>query len=168
MRERGRIESKVPVLVRFEASRANELWQVDHCRLHIWLVNERGRASKPWLTMVLDDYSRCITGYRLSWGGFSAEQTALALRGAIWSKGDERWPICGIPENLYSDHGSDFTSKHVQALAADLKIELLHSRDAETTRARKNRAFFSDGRTRVISGPARICSQSGLEVAGGE
>ncbi len=156
------------VLVRFEASRANELWQVDHCRLHIWLVNERGRASKPWLTMVLDDYSRCITGYRLSWGGFSAEQTALALRGAIWSKGDERWPICGIPENLYSDHGSDFTSKHVQALAADLKIELLHSRDAETTRARKNRAFFSDGRTRVVSGPARICPQSGLAVAGGE
>jgi transposase InsO family protein len=145
------------VLVRFEASRANELWQVDHCRLHIWLVNERGRASKPWLTMVLDDDSRCMTGYRRERGGFSAEQTALALRGAIWSKGDERWPICGIPENLSSDHGSDFTSKHVQALAADLKIELLHSRDVETPRARKNRAFFSDGRTRVVSGPARIC-----------
>jgi putative transposase len=83
MRVRGRIESKVPVLVRFEARRANALWQVDHCRWHIWLVNERGRASKPWLTMVLDDSRRCRSGYRRERGGFSAEQTTLALRGAI-------------------------------------------------------------------------------------
>ena len=130
------------VLVRFEASRANELWQVDHCRLHIWLVNERGRACKPYLTIVLDDYSRCITGYRLSWGGLSAAQTALALRGAIWSKGDERWPICGIPESLYSDHGSDFTSNHVQALAVDLKIELLYSQQGRPRGRGKIERFF--------------------------
>lgn len=91
---------------------------------------------------MLDDYSRCITGYRLSWGGLSAAQTALALRGAIWSKGDERWPICGIPESLYSDHGSDFTSNHVQALAVDLKIELLYSQQGRPRGRGKIERFF--------------------------
>lgn len=49
-------------------------------------------------------------------------QTALALRHAIWRKGDPGWPVCGIPERLYVDNGSDFTSKHVAQACVALKI----------------------------------------------
>lgn len=31
--------------------------------------------------------------------------TALALRQGIWPKRDPEWPMCGIPDVLYVDHG---------------------------------------------------------------
>ena len=37
------------------------------------------------------------------------------------------WRVCGIIEVFYTDHGSDFTSWHLQYLAADLKIRLINS-----------------------------------------
>ena len=52
----------------------------------------------------------------------SALHTALALRQAIWRKAEPTWQVCGIPEVLYTDHGSDFTSKHLEQVCADLKI----------------------------------------------
>src|SRR5262249_12291763 len=57
----------------------------------------------------------------------SAIQTAVALRQAIWRKAAPGWQICGIPEVLYTDHGSDFTSKHLEQVAAELKIRLVFS-----------------------------------------
>ena len=79
------------------------------------------------MTIILDDYSRAIAGYALSFSDPSAIQTALALRQAIWRKGRPGWQVCGIPGILYSDHGSDFTSRHLEQIAADLKIRLIHS-----------------------------------------
>ncbi|TMC22123.1 MAG: DDE-type integrase/transposase/recombinase [Chloroflexi bacterium] len=133
---------KYDLLYRWEAKRANEVWQADHCQLQIWLLNEQGRAAKPMLTIVLDDYSRCIAGYRLSWQAPSAAQTALTLRGAIWRKEDTRWPVQGIPESVYIDHGSDFTSRRVQALAADLKMALIFSQKGRPRGRGKVERFF--------------------------
>jgi len=53
--------------------------------------------------------------------------TALTLRQAIWHKEDPRWHVCGVPTVFYSDHGSDFTSKHLEQVAADLPMELIFS-----------------------------------------
>lgn len=53
--------------------------------------------------------------------------TALALRQAIWRKGNVRWQVCGIPGILYTDHGSDFTSRHLEQVCIDLKINLKFS-----------------------------------------
>jgi putative transposase len=35
--------------------------------------------------------------------------------------------VCGIPAAFYTDHGSDFTSRHLEQVAADLKIRLVFS-----------------------------------------
>ena len=43
----------------------------------------------------------------------SALKTALALHQAISRKADPAWHVCGIPAVLYSDHGRDFTSHHM-------------------------------------------------------
>lgn len=112
---------------RREASRPNELWQADHTPLDLWLVNERSQPARPWLTVILDDYSRAIAGYFVSFQAPSALNTALALRQAIWRKADRRWHVCGIPEQFYTDHGSDFTSRHLEQVSADLKMELVFS-----------------------------------------
>ena len=112
---------------RREAARSNAIWQVDHAQLSILLIREDGLTARPWLTIVLDDYSRAIAGYYLGFDPPSSKRTALALRQAIWRKGHPHWHICGIPEVLYTDNGSDFTSKHIEQVAVDLKTRLVFS-----------------------------------------
>jgi putative transposase len=115
------------LLYRREAPHSNAMWQADHCELPIWLLDEAGKPDKPWLTAIEDDYSRMIVGYRFSFQPSTALTTALALRQAICRKEDPRWHAYGIPTVFYSDHGSDFTSKHMEQVAADLPMELIFS-----------------------------------------
>ncbi|HLW00081.1 MAG TPA: Mu transposase C-terminal domain-containing protein [Ktedonobacterales bacterium] len=115
------------LLYRREAPHANAMWQADHTPLDVLLLDETGKPAKPWLTVIEDDYSRAIVGYRLSFQEATALTTALTLRHAIWYKEDPRWPVCGIPTVFYTDHGSDFTSKHLEQVAADLPMELIFS-----------------------------------------
>ena len=112
---------------RREASRANAIWQVDHAQLDIRILLEDGSTARPWLTVVIDDYSRAVAGYYLGCEPPSSLRTALALRQGIWRKGDPHWEICGIPDTLYTDNGADFTSKHIEQVAVDLKTRLVFS-----------------------------------------
>jgi putative transposase len=98
---------------RREADGPNAIWQADHTQLDIWVRDERNRPGKPWLTVILDDYSRAVAGYRVRLAAPSALQTALALRDGIARKPDPHWHLCGIPQVFYTDHGSDFTSRHL-------------------------------------------------------
>src|SRR5882724_970296 len=139
------------VLFRREARCANAIWQADHCQLRIYLKNERGRVQMPLLTAIEDDYSRELAGYRLGWGAPSALQTALTLRDAIRVKADPRWLIHGIPECFYTDHGSDFTSKHMEAVAVDLKMSLIFSLVGRPRGRGKLERFFRTLREEVLA-----------------
>ena len=105
------------LLYRREATCANAIWQADHCVLRCYVLNEHGRAQLPWLRVMEDDYSRSICGYRLRWGAPSAAMTAMTWRDAIREKEDARWPMYGVPDCLYTDHGSDVTSKHFAVMS---------------------------------------------------
>jgi putative transposase len=94
---------------RREADGPNAIWQADHTPLDILLLRPDGEAAKPWLSIVIDDYSRAVAGYFLTFKEPSALNTSLALRQAIWRKEDSRWIVCGVPDVLYTDNGSDFT-----------------------------------------------------------
>lgn len=112
---------------RREASYPNEIWQADHTPLDIIVLNEKGKPERPWLTIILDDYSRAVAGYFSTFENPSAIHTSLVLHQAIWRKNNPEWQICGIPEIFYTDHGSDFTSNHLEQVAIDLKINLVFS-----------------------------------------
>lgn len=129
------------LLHRTEADHPNAIWQADHTPLDV-LVNDLGSPKKPWLTIILDDYSRAVAGYSLSFAAPSAHQTALALRHAIWRKPQPGWLVCGIPEVLYTDNGSDFTSTHIHQVAADLRIRLIHSTPGKPRGRGKIERFF--------------------------
>ena len=130
------------LLYRREATHSNAMWQADHTPLDIWLLDEAGKPAKPWLTVIEDDYSRAIASYRLTFQEPTALTTALALRTAIWRKEDPRWHVCGIPSVFYTDHGSDFTSKHLEQVAADLRIELIFSEKGVPRGRGKIERFF--------------------------
>lgn len=115
------------LLHRREASAANEIWQADHTLLDCWVQRDDGSPARPWLSIILDDYSRAVAAFRLSFDAPSALQTALLLRQAIWPKSLPHWQVCGIPATFYTDHGSDFTSHHLEQVGADLKMALVFS-----------------------------------------
>jgi putative transposase len=128
---------------RREAEGPNAIWQADHTPLDILLIRPDGTSAKPWLTVVIDDYSRAVAGYFLSFEAPSALHTSLALRQAIWRKEDPHWIVCGIPEVLYTDHGSDFTSHHLEQVSADLKIRLVFSTAGKPRGRGRIERFFS-------------------------
>ena len=115
------------LLHRREATGPNAIWQADHTPLDLWVRDEREIPVRPWLTVIIDDYSRAVAAYRLSVSTPTALNTALALREAIGRKSEPRWHLCGIPETFYTDHGSDFTSHHIAQVALDLKMVLVFS-----------------------------------------
>jgi putative transposase len=127
---------------RREAEAPNTIWQADHSELDILVKDDEGKPRKPWLTIILDDYSRAIARYFLFFSAPSAIQTALALRQAIWRKSQAGWHVCGIPQILYSDHGSDFTSQHIEQVTADLKIRLIFSTVGKPRGRGKIERFF--------------------------
>lgn len=135
--------NKFELVHRREAERPNAIWQADHTPLDILLVHPDGQAAKPWLTTVIDDHSRAVAGYFLSFEDPSALHTSLALRQAIWRKKEPRWIVCGIPEVLYTDNGSDFKSQHLEQVSADLKIRLVFSIPGKPRGRGRIERFFS-------------------------
>ena len=112
---------------RREAPRSNAIWQVDHAQLPIRLAHEDGGTARPWLTVVMDDFSRAVAGYYLAFDPPSSLRTCLALRQAIWRKQDPHWQVCGIPDVLYTDNGSDFTSKRLEQVTTALRVRAIFS-----------------------------------------
>ncbi|MDM9584863.1 Mu transposase C-terminal domain-containing protein [Nostoc sp. GT001] len=115
---------------------SNHVWQCDHTRVDVLLVDQHGKIlSRPWLTTVVDSYSRCIIGINLGYDAPSSQVVALALRHAILPKqyGSEyglhqEWGTYGLPEHFYTDGGKDFRSNHLQQIAIQLGF-VCHLRD---------------------------------------
>ncbi|WP_069789833.1 Mu transposase C-terminal domain-containing protein [Cyanobacterium sp. IPPAS B-1200] len=119
---------------------SNHVWQCDHTRADILLVDQFGELlGRPWLTTVIDTYSRCIMGIHLGFDASSSQVVALALRHAILPKSyssdyglHEEWGTYGKPEYFYTDGGKDFRSNHVQQIGLQLGFTChLRSRPSE-------------------------------------
>ncbi|PON13937.1 hypothetical protein C2W62_31710 [Candidatus Entotheonella serta] len=139
------------LLYRREAEAPNTMWQADHALLDILLKDDRGEPQKPWLTIVIDDYSRALAGYLLTFDAPCALHTALALRQAVWRKADSNWQVCGIPDVLYTDNGSDFISEHIEQVCADLKIRMTFLRPGQPRGRGRVERFFSTVNQRLLT-----------------
>jgi putative transposase len=113
-----------------EITHSNQVWQCDHTKVDVLLVDQAGESlGRPWLTTVVDTYSRCIMGINLGFESPSALVVCLALRHAILPKQysadyemQENWGSYGIPMYLYTDAGKDFRSKHIEHVGSELGI----------------------------------------------
>ena len=155
---------------RRDATAPNKMWQADHTMLDALVLDARGEPVRPWLTMVMDDHSRAVAGYVLMTDAPLAANTALALHQAIWRKTDPAWPVCGIPEVLYVDNGSDFVSEQIEQACIALKIRLVHSRPGRPRGRGKverlfrtvNEMFLPDVPGHLING--RPLSEPGIDL----
>ena len=137
---------------RLRAERPNAVWQADHTMLDILVLDTNGQVVRPWLTVIIDDHSRAVAGYTIFVGAPSALNLSLALRQAIWRKGDLRWPLCGIPDVLHVDHGADFTSLHLEQVAAELRMRIVYSAVARPQGGGKVERFFGTVNSEVLAG----------------
>lgn len=115
---------------------SNHIWQCDHTPADILLVDQHGELlGRPWLTTVIDTYSRCIMGINLGFDAPSSQVVALALRHAILPKKygaeyglHQEWGTYGKPEHFFTDGGKDFRSNHIQQIGVQLGFAC-HLRD---------------------------------------
>jgi putative transposase len=97
---------------RFTAGAVNEIWTAD-------LMNGPKVAGRPsFLAGIIDDRSRFLTGYQFIRRP-DAVRFAGVLRAAIARH--------GIPQVLYTDHGSCFADESLARTCAVLGIKLVHS-----------------------------------------
>lgn len=143
---------KYEMVWRRRAERANAVWQADHTEMDILVLDANRKPARPWLTVILDDYSRAVCGYMVFLGAPSAMNTALALRQGIWPKNGPGWPMCGIPDVLYVDHGTDFTSNHLAQTGNDLHFEIIYSAVARPQGRGKIERLFGTINTELLAG----------------
>ena len=109
-----------------------ERMQADHTQLDLYVDFGDKSLIRPWLTLLLDSYSKAVLGYWLTPAPPSAESVMQALRTAIMPKNlvtlggdsDWPWPMHGIPSELTLDNGKEFHGKDLEIAAAELGITL--------------------------------------------
>jgi putative transposase len=94
--------------------------QVDHTPVDLILVDETWRKpiGRPWLSVAIDTYSRCVAGLHLSYEAPSATVAGLCLAHAALDKAaylrglgiEADWPCQGRPDEVFVDNGSEFHS----------------------------------------------------------
>jgi putative transposase len=98
--------------------------QIDHTPVDLIIVDEYHRKpiGRPYLTIAIDVFSRCITGFCLSLESPSAVSVGLCLTHSIFDKDHwltERnitgsWPIWGKPDSVHVDNAQEFHSEALQ------------------------------------------------------
>ena len=105
--------------------------EIDHTRLDGIAVDElTGLAiDRPWLTVVIDRFTRCILGFYLCFEPPSHASVAAALKHAIMPKSlhpdvQGEWPMYGIPMMIVVDNGLEFHGQALKELCAEIGINI--------------------------------------------
>jgi putative transposase len=123
-RRRGRKAARdrfAPVVGSLEPKWPLSLVQIDHTLVDVIVVDTVTRApiGRPWLTLAIDVYSRCIVGFHLSLEPPSATSVALCITRAVLGKSqwlserkiEAEWPMEGLIEHLHLDNAKEFHSE---------------------------------------------------------
>lgn len=108
--------------------------EMDHTRMDVFVVDDvHGLPlGRPWLTVLLDDYTRCVLGFCLSFEPPSRATVARCLRHAFMPKTQLReqypdlkndWMAFGVVSELVMDGGVEFHSEELEQICFELNIE---------------------------------------------
>lgn len=127
-RRQGGVKSKAARRLKAAAGQTPEspgpmaILQIDHTPVDIILVDETYRKplGRPYLTVAIDVYSRCVAGFLLSLDPPSATSVGLCIAHAAIPKDSylqnlgiegHAWPVSGAPGGLYVDNAAEFHSE---------------------------------------------------------
>lgn len=125
-----------------EITESNQIWQCDHTKLDIFLVDAQGEVifqlddkgheviGRPYITLIMDSYSGCVAGFHLGFEAAGSHEVGLALRHAILPKQyepeyelDKQWNVCGVPEYWVTDRAKEFKSNHLKQISMQLDFK---------------------------------------------
>lgn len=119
-------------------SRPLEIVELDATRLDVTVIWNGQKVVNPWITVIVDLYSRMIVGFHLSASPPSIQTVAEALKNAMFDKEyvkhfkriDGEWPCFGFPELIVVDRGKENISNDVLQMAKEtgLNIKVLPGR----------------------------------------
>ncbi|MES2181947.1 MAG: DDE-type integrase/transposase/recombinase [Pseudomonadota bacterium] len=114
-----------------------ERWEIDHTPLDLilvmYLADGLHTIGRPWITVILDKYSRMVMGFYMSLHTPSAQSVMKCLKHSIELKDEfiaqfddikSIWPAHGLPETLVCDNGMDLHASAVVQVCHELGIQL--------------------------------------------
>lgn len=112
----------------------NAVWQIDHTPLDVLVVDDvhRRHIGRPWLTVAIDVYSRCIAGFYLSLDPPSEVSVGMCLVHAILPKEgwlaaigvSTPWPLYGEPGVVHADNGKEFRGSMITRAAEQYRFRM--------------------------------------------
>ena len=98
-----------------------DLVQIDHTPVDLILVDpvDREPIGRPWITVAIDAYSRCIAGFHVTLEAPSATSVGLCLTHVAMDKAswlaarevEANWRVQGKPRRVGVDNASEFHSQ---------------------------------------------------------
>jgi putative transposase len=95
--------------------------QMDHTIIDLMIVDDLNRQpiGRPYITVAIDVFSRCLVGMLVTLEAPSAVSVGLCLAHVVSDKRpwlerlgvDADWPMSGKPLSLYLDNGAEFKSE---------------------------------------------------------
>ncbi len=111
--------------------------ELDHTLLDIFIIDASGHPlGRPYLTLALDAFSRCVLGYYVGFTPPSYLTVAKCLKNAIHPKValveadrdiKNEWPCFGVMTELSVDNGVEFHSSALEQACGSLGIEVHYS-----------------------------------------
>lgn len=119
-------------------TRALERVECDHTRIDMLVVDQQTRLpmGRPWLTTIIDVYTKMILGFYLGFHHPCAMSVLNCLRHAVRPKSyvkddypsvEHGWPVYGTPECLVVDNGREFHGEHLADACLQLGICVQYS-----------------------------------------
>lgn len=108
--------------------------QIDHTPIDVIVVDDEHRLpiDRPWLTVAIDQFSRMMVGYYLSFDAPSTTSVAMCLAHAMLPKDEwlmlhgveAQWPVWGRPQKVRWDNGPDFRSNSLRQSCGQYSIDV--------------------------------------------
>jgi len=108
--------------------------QVDHTLLDIILVDDihRQPIGRPWLTLLIDVFSRMVLGFYISFDPPGNLSLGLCLAQAFLPKEkwlakfgiETTWPCWGLPRTIHADNAKEFRGNMLKKACKEYGIDL--------------------------------------------
>lgn len=114
-------------------------WEIDHTQLDVQLVDEETGLviGRPYITVVLDKFSRMIMGYLLHLAAPNTETVLRVIERSIrpkaaflerFPKVQNEWRAHGLPARLVPDNAAEFHADDLIAGFNELGVEIMYPR----------------------------------------
>ncbi len=115
-----------------------EMAEIDHTKLDLFVLSDDGAIplGRPWVTVCIDNHTRCILGIYIGFEPPSYLSVARCLKHAFMPKTMLRqdypsirheWEAFGVMGNLVVDNGLEFHGKSLEQACLSFDVEIIYT-----------------------------------------